>query len=298
MVTKTTLSLPSSNYFQFLNTYGNSVNVKCKAAGFTGNNYFTASLRFVINTSLNKITNVHFDKITHEGKNNVPVIDCENNYCYYYEIDSHSFSSSCSSSIINDTYEQEIYVSIKYMLETAIVTSVNVTPATPQITVTLTLPQTITQLVLKLAIGVKGSQGSKCSSKSKCSKKSCLSSEICINKNKITKILKLIAWFTVVSFIIHFLKNKICNIKFHWIDPNFHGCTDCFEIPLHTKSDLSLSDTQSLTHPLSINDVALQAAASPTSPSFIPTPTPIIDPLTKLHKKCLSYIIKLKNILI
>lgn len=210
-----TSTSPNNQKFFDINTekYGNKINCTAKAAGKKGINYFSTKFKFTIDTSCKnpKITNIHIVDVTHIGKTNNPVKKC-GKYHYYYNINCPDSSSSSSSDIIDDAFEQTIYNAIKSMLMTAKVSKFGI-----YVRVLLTLPTLfIDSMCINIRIGTtkflksSGSNSSDSCSLSpinKCSKSS--SSSSC-KKSYIKKIIKIIAWSALVSFIIYIIKKKCC----------------------------------------------------------------------------------------
>lgn len=209
-------STPPNNQKSFdINTkkYGNKINCTAKAAGKKNINYFSSKFKFTVDASTKnpKINNIHIVDVTHIGKTNNPIKKC-GKYHYYYNINCPDSSSSSSSDIIDDAFEQTIYNAIKSMLMTAKVTKVG-----NYVKVTLTLPTLfIDSMCMNVRIGTtKFSKSSGCNDScslspiNKCSKSS---SSSCKDYNH-NKILKLIAWSAIVAFVIYVIKKKCCIYK-------------------------------------------------------------------------------------
>lgn len=241
--TSVKLELSQSNPTQFFDINseihcGEKIHCVAKASGKQGVNYFSSKFRFVVNYKKNigRISDIHINDVTHIGKTDVPFRKC-GKYHYYYDINSSdSSSSSSSSSVIDDQFELAVYEAIKTMLINATVTKVGFF-----IRVTLTLPNSFDSMCIKIKIGsnkysqlssssdcndcslsaVKKSHSSSSSSDSKCkpsksSKSNCSSSSWSSSSSSskcnsfMQKIIKLIAWSVVISFIVYILKKKLC----------------------------------------------------------------------------------------
>jgi hypothetical protein len=240
------LEFSQSNQTQYFDVnsekYGKEVHCTAKAAGKKDSNYFSSKFKFVINAKnkISRITNIHINDVTHIGKTDIPIKKC-GKYHYYYEINSSDSSCSSSSSIIDDQFEQIVYDAIKTMLINATVTTYGCF-----LRVTLTLPNTLDSMCIKIRIGtdeysrshhgessscndcslspVKKSSSSCSKSSSSCSKSSstcskssssCSSSSWSSSSSSycgsiMQKIIKLIAWSAVISFIVYVLKKKFC----------------------------------------------------------------------------------------
>ncbi len=225
------LELDQTNPIQFFDInsekYGCKIHCTAKASGKVGVNYFSAKFKFVVNTKkIPRITDIHVNDVTHIGKSNVPFKKC-GKYHYYYEINcSDSSSESSSSSVIDDEFELQVYDAIKTMLINASVVKVGYYAR-----VTLTLPSDFDSMCIKIRFGTdkythSGSSCNDCSlsaapcsssSSSSCSKSSsssCSSSSSSSSSSRcnsfMQKIIKLIAWSAVISFIVYVLKNKFC----------------------------------------------------------------------------------------
>lgn len=209
---------PNNQKFFDINTdkYGDKINCTAKAAGKKGINYFSTKFKFTVDASCKnpKITNIHIVDVTHIGKTNNPVKKC-GKYHYYYNINCPDSSSSSSSDIIDDAFEQTIYNAIKSMLMTAKVVKFG-----KYVRVTFTLPTLfIESMCMNIRIGTtKFAKSSGCNSNSsdscslspynKC--KSSSSSSSSCKDNYLKKILKIIAWGAVVAFVIYVIKKKCC----------------------------------------------------------------------------------------
>lgn len=207
---------PNNQKFFDINTdkYGDKINCTAKAAGKKGINYFSSKFKFTVDATCKnpKITNIHIVDVTHIGKTNNPVKKC-GKYHYYYNINCPD-SSSSSSDIIDDAFEQTIYNAIKSMLMTAKVVKFG-----NYVRVTLTLPILfIDSMCMNIRIGTtkfSRSSGSKSDGDDSCSlspynKGDCKSSSSSCKDNYLNKILKIIAWGAVVAFVIYIIKKKCC----------------------------------------------------------------------------------------
>jgi len=234
-------STPPNNQKSFdINTkkYGNKINCTAKAAGKKNINYFSSKFKFTVDASSKnlKINNIHIVDVTHIGKTNNPIKKC-GKYHYYYNINCPD-SSSSSSDIIDDAFEQTIYNAIKCMLMTAKVTKVG-----NHVKVTLTLPTLfIDSMCMNVRIGTtKFSKSSGCNDScslspiNKCSKSSSSSSSSCKDYNH-NKILKLIAWSAIVAFVIYVIKKKCC------INKIFGNKTDVIEIDAGEVEEIEYKD--------------------------------------------------------
>jgi len=201
-------------------------------------NYFSSKFKFTVDASSKnlKINNIHIVDVTHIGKTNNPIKKC-GKYHYYYNINCPD-SSSSSSDIIDDAFEQTIYNAIKCMLMTAKVTKVG-----NHVKVTLTLPTLfIDSMCMNVRIGTtKFSKSSGCNDScslspiNKCSKSSSSSSSSCKDYNH-NKILKLIAWSAIVAFVIYVIKKKCC------INKIFGNKTDVIEIDAGEVEEIEYKD--------------------------------------------------------
>lgn len=198
---------PIQNFNISTKKYGDNISCVAKAAGKQGNDYFSAKFKFVIKTKCSnaKIDKINIIDVTHIGKSNIPVKKC-GKFHYYYNINDSDSSSSCSSSsIIDDEFEQNIYNSIKLMLHNSVVTKLKNLD-----NVSMTLPTSqIENMCMNIKIGTCefSASSSSCSESSSCSSLSTTttSSECKIVPNRIIKI---IAWGAIISFVLYFLKNK------------------------------------------------------------------------------------------
>ncbi len=244
--TSVKLELSQINPTQFFDinseTHCEKIHCVAKASGKQGVNYFSSKFRFVVNYKKNigRISDIHINDVTHIGKTDIPFRKC-GKFHYYYDINSSdsSSSSSSSSSIIDDQFELAVYETIKTMLINATVTKVGFF-----IRVTLTLPGSFDSMCVKIKIGSnkysKLSSSDDCSNcslsavkKSHCSKSNSSKSGCCTPSSSnssnsssswssssssysskcnrfMKKIIKLIAWSVVISFIVYILKKKLC----------------------------------------------------------------------------------------
>lgn len=203
---------PNNQKFFDIDTkkYGDKINCTAKAAGKKSINYFSSKFKFTVDASTKnpKINNIHIVDVTHIGKTNNPIKKC-GKYHYYYNINCPD-SSSSSSDIIDDAFEQTIYNAIKSMLMTAKVTKSN-----NIVRVTLTLPTLfIDSMCMNVRIGTtKFSKSSKCNDSCSLSPiNKCSKSSSCEDYN-LKRILKLIAWSAIVAFVIYVIKKKCCIYK-------------------------------------------------------------------------------------
>jgi hypothetical protein len=144
---KLEFSSDSQNSFETsTKIYGSHIECAGKAAGKIGNDYFSAKYRFNIDAYTDKICSIHFTDVTHIGKTDTPQFAC-NRYYYYYDINS-SDSSSCYSNIIDDSFEQQVYIALYSIFSNGIVTQSGTT-----LTITLTNTSTINYLVLHIKVG-------------------------------------------------------------------------------------------------------------------------------------------------
>ena len=197
--------------------YGNHIQCAAKTAGKLGNNFFSAKYTFNINVNVPHITNIHFINVTHIDK---PIIDNYNS----------SNSSSNFSNVVGETTEHTFYNNIYSILNTA-----TVTISGTILTVTLNNNK-IDYLVSHIKIGsnnynsdsststeksssksvpkiLKSSSLSKSSSSSSLSNSSSslipIPTKLNNKKHKSVsqdKILKLVAWSAIMSFIMHIFK--------------------------------------------------------------------------------------------
>lgn len=202
--------------------YGSHIECGAKAAGKIGDDYFSAKYRFNIDEQTLTICSIYFTDITHIEKN-------QNSQ---YKIS--TFDSSCDFDII-DTFEQKVYNALYYILTSAVITK-----AGSSLIVTLTnstTTTTIEHLVLHIKVGTHSYSNSssacdenstsgiikKSHSSSSC-KKNSSNNSLTKNTSKISKtkkthkkkykksamqkILKLIAWGFLISFIMYVFKSS------------------------------------------------------------------------------------------
>ncbi len=247
---KLELSQTNPTQFFDINSETHCEKIHCvaKASGKQGVNYFSSKFRFVVNYKKNigRISDIHINDVTHIGKTDIPFRKC-GKFHYYYDINSSdSSSSSSSSSVIDDQFELAVYEAIKTMLINATVAKVGffirVTLTLPNSFDSMCIKIKIgsnkySQLsssndcndcslsAVKKSHCSSSKSGGCCSSSSSSSSKSCKSSSSSSSSSSwsssssssssrcnsfMQKIIKLIAWSAVISFIVYVLKKKIC----------------------------------------------------------------------------------------
>ena len=135
----TTLQLNINN-----KVFGYAVECGVKAAGSVGNDFFSAKLRFKVEVKRKYVNGTHFTDVTHIGKTSTPINKC-GKYFYYYDI---NCPDSSSSDIIDDAFEQQVFMNLKSMICSGIVTNCGAITS-----VSFTLPSFFNYLVMHIKIG-------------------------------------------------------------------------------------------------------------------------------------------------
>ncbi len=190
-----------TNYFD-INTrkFGTNTHCVAKASGNKDLDYFVIKFRFTINSSIKQITNFKIDKIKHTDSNGNLILNNKED-------------KSNSSSVEKDEFEQLVSDNIKLMLTTC-----NIKIYGCYSRVSIKLPVNIDNSDFKIVIGSKKYIGKELSSsKTKSSFDSTTSYTDNSSSTKcssfIQKIMKLISWSVVVSFVIYILKYNFITDK-------------------------------------------------------------------------------------
>jgi hypothetical protein len=219
---------PTQYFDIYQGKHDDKIHCTAKASGKQGVNYFSSKFKFVVvyKNSFGRIKDIKINDVTHIGKSTIPIKKC-GKYHYYYDINCPDNSSDSSSSIIDDQFELTVYDAIKTMLINATVTKVGCF-----IRVTLNIPTGFDSMCARINIGtdkyansssycndcsLSAVSKSGCSSSSSCHKSSSSSSSSCSSSSSssscnclLQKLIKLIAWSAVISFIVYTIKKKFC----------------------------------------------------------------------------------------
>jgi hypothetical protein len=233
---------PTQNFNINTKVYGKTIECAVKSAGKSDNDYFSAKFKFKIQINKNAICSVYFTDVTHIGKSATPIKKkCK--YFYYYDVNCPD--SSNSGSIIDDTFEQLVYDNFKTMILGGTVTSgygctVNISFTLPPFFDYLVMyvkigcneynSSSCDNNINDILHALTRTDCSGCSSSyssSSCSSSTYSNSSKCIEssdsscviykqkpiptpqkKTILSRILKMIAWSAVITFIVYLFKKK------------------------------------------------------------------------------------------